>query len=416
MILATRCRAPARFGSLAAAVALFLSTTLGCGGAGGLMTGADASEPALLVALAVLDTEGGRPRPLPARLGILTRGTEGWKHRFIDDADSNVFHKAMAYGTRGAAAGVLTLGGSSAAVKLWRPDGTVNTLWQEDFGGSFSRMRDAEVGDIYGDGRDAIAVATHDQGIVAVLHPNDAGGFDVTELDREADTIVHEIELGDLDGDGVVEIYATPTAPNQVDGTAQPGKVVRYVPALGPARVEVADLGRRHAKEILVADIDDDGRDELYVSVEAVAGGRVEIRRYVADTDPSSGELIATLDDRLCRFLTAGDVDDDGGKEIVAATAKSGLWLLRPGEDGWSKELIDAGSSGFEHASILLDLDEDGRDELYVASDEQGELRRYTFDGTSWQHEVLLKYTDGLDRFTWNIMPAPASLLPDGPE
>ena len=70
-------------------------------------------------------------------------------------------------------------------------------------------------------------------------------------------------------------------------------------------------------------------------------------------------------------------MDGDGKKEMVAAASKSGLWLLRPRKDRWDKELIDAGSGGFEHASILLDLDGDGRDELYVASDNQREVRRY---------------------------------------
>ena len=44
----------------------------------------------------------------------------------------------------------------------------------------------------------AIAVATHDQGVVAVLRPDGSAGFSTDELDTEADTIVHEIELGDL--------------------------------------------------------------------------------------------------------------------------------------------------------------------------------------------------------------------------
>ena len=371
--------------------------------------------PSLLLALAVLDTEDGAPRPLPARLGILTQTANGWHHRFIEDSDSNVFHKALSYGgPGGGVTGVLTLGGTEAVVKLWGPDGSVQRLWEADFGGAFSRMRDAEVGDIYGDGNASIAVATHDQGVVAVIRPDGGGGFTVHELDREPDTIVHEIELGDLDGDGVVEIYATPTAPNQVDGTPQPGKVVRYVPAVGESRVLVADLGLRHAKEILVDDLDGDGRDELYVSVEAVSGGKVEIRRYLTGTDPAAGEIVATLDDQLCRFLTVGDVDGDGTKEMVAAAMRSGLWLLRPGEDEWSKELIDADSSGFEHASILLDLDSDGRDELYVASDDQHQVRRYVYNGSSWTRDVILEYADDLGRFTWNIMLAPAGVLPPG--
>ncbi len=367
--------------------------------------------PSLLLALAVLDTVDGAPRPLPARLGILTQTADGWTHRYIEDPDSNVFHKAMAYAPEGGASAVLTLGGTAAMVKLWGADGEATTLWEEDFGGAFSRMRDAEVGDIYGDGSVAIVVATHDQGVVAVIRPDGSGGFSVHELDRQPATIVHEIELGDLDGDGVLEVYATPTAPNQVDGTPQPGKVVRYVPATGEGRVVVADLGRRHAKEILVDDLDGDGRDELYVSVEAVSGGQVEIRRYLAGTDPAAGETVATFDDQLTRFLTVGDIDGDGNKEMVAATSHRGLWLLRPGAGEWSKELIDANSSGFEHASILLDLDGDGRDELYVASDNQNQVRRYVFDGSGWQSEVILEYTDDLGRFTWNIMPAPAGLL-----
>ena len=366
----------------------------------------------LVLAIAALgENEAGAPQPLPARMGILTRQGDHWEHRYIEDPSSNVFHKVMAYPGPAGTGGVVTLGGTKAAVKLWRA-GRSETLWEADFGGRFSRMRDAEIGDIYGDGKQSIAVATHDQGVVAVLRPDDSGAFSVELLGESPDTIVHEIELGDLDGDGTMEIYATPTAPNRLDGSQQPGKVVRYIPSRGEGPVEVVDLGRRHAKEILVADIDDDGRDELYISVEAVAGGKVEIRRHMTGADPGSSDVVARLDDRLCRFLTVGDVDGNGEKEMVAATHKSGLWLLTPGSDGWRKKLITADSSGFEHASILLDLDGDGRDELYAASDDQKEVRRYTLTETGWQRETLVKYTDGLARFTWSIMPVPTALLP----
>ncbi len=374
----------------------------------------DKLDRALVLAMAVLGkNEDGSPKPLPARAGILAREEGEWRYRYFEDEDSNVFHKALPYGTEG----LLTLGGSKAAVKLWRPDGKTETLWEADFGGKFSRMRDAEVGDLYGDGKLSIAVGTHDQGVVAVLRPDGSGKFSVDELDRTPDTIVHEIELGDLNGDGVLEIYATPTAPNKVDGTPQPGSVVRYVPAARDADrgpFEVADLGSRHAKEILVADVDGDGRDELYVSVEAVSGGTVEIRRYDADTDPKAENVVVRLDDKLCRFLTAGDVDGNGTKEIVAATHKRGLFLLRPGSP-WRTDLIASDSSGFEHAAILADLDSDGRDELYVASDDQAEVRRYDWTAEGWKKEMLVKFDDGLGRFTWNLTFAPVSLLPPGP-
>ncbi|UCE86734.1 MAG: VCBS repeat-containing protein [Deltaproteobacteria bacterium] len=364
------------------------------------------------------------PVPQPARLDILTRRGGRWEHRSIEDPDSNVFHKAMVYEPPQGGPGILTLGGTGAYLKLWRVGAEPETLWTKDFGGKFSRMRDAEIADLFGDGTPSIAVATHDQGVVATVRPSAGGGYEVTEIDAEPDTFVHEIEIGDLDGDGTLEVYATPSEPNRLDGTPQPGKVVRYVPARGEGRVVVADLGSRHAKEILVDDLDGDGRDELYVAVEAETEGQgaslrilhpVEIRRYDADTDPSGGRVVASLDDRLCRFLTLGDVDGDGRREMVAAAFRSGLWLLRPGaEPGAEFEvtLIDRNSSGFEHAAILTDLDGDGVDELYVASDDQGEVRRYVWNGSGFDREIIFARAVPRSVFTWNIMPVPLELIP----
>ena len=87
-------------------------------------------------------------KPGPARLDILTREGAAWKTETIEDAQSNVFHKAMMLTPRGQAPGILTLGGSGAYLKLWRrAKGKLrpSTLWQAEFGGKFNRMRDAEV-------------------------------------------------------------------------------------------------------------------------------------------------------------------------------------------------------------------------------------------------------------------------------
>jgi hypothetical protein len=269
-----------------------------------------------------------------------------------------------------------------------------------------------------------LAVATHAQGVVATLRPDGSGGFSATELDREPNTFVHEIEIGDVNGDGVLEVYATPSEPNRLDGTPQPGAVVRYVPAKGEGRFVVADLGDRHAKEVYVDDVDGDGTDELYVVVEGTTDPKtgsldqgVEIRRYDADTDPKAGVVIAEIRDRLCRFLTSGDIDGDGKKELIAAAFQSGIWLLRPGANAkqkWKVTSIDRNSGGFEHAAILADLDGDGTAELYVASDKHSEVRRYAWDGKKLAREVIYKRASAGGGFTWNIMPVPVSLVPKG--
>ncbi len=364
--------------------------------------------------------------PQPAKLIMVARRGGQWESRELVDPDSNVFHKAMLYTTPAGQSGVLTLGGTAAALKFWQKGAEPQTLWTKDFGGKFSRMRDAEVGDLFGEGSADIAVATHDQGVVALVSPQADGSFSVTEIDQKPNTFVHEIEIGDMDGDGTLEIYATPSAPNKMDGKPQPGSVVRYVPSqkgtetVGEGTVEgpvvegpvvVADLGDRHAKEILVEDMDGDGVDELYVSIEEPT----EIRRYLSGTDPAGGTLVTKLDDKLTRFLTAGDVDGDGKLELVAAGYKSGLWLLTPGanqEDSWQKTSIDTESGGFEHASVLTDLDGDGKDELYVASDTHGELRRYIWTDSGISREVIYKHEVRGSALVWNVMPIPVEHIP----
>ena len=382
----------------------------------------DSLPNGIVLGLAQFKTEAGKPVPGAARLEFLYRSKGDWRTSALEDPESNVFHKAMVYpGEDGPV--LLTLGGTEAIVKLWTLEDSAleaTELWRKDFGGKWSRMRDAEVADVYGADENAIAVATHDQGVVAVLRPS-PDGFSVVELDSEAETFVHEIEVGDLNGDGKVEVYATPSEPNKLDGSVQKGAVVRYVPEAGEGRVVVADLGDRHAKEILVEDVDGDGTDELYVAVEGHVGEfkelvhPVEIVRFDANTPADGGTVIASIDDRLTRFLTAGDIDGDGKKELVAAAFSSGLWLLRPQEDPlaeWEATLIDKNSGGFEHASILTDLDGDGADELYVASDKHKEVRRYVWDGKKLVREVIYVRPDDRPIFTWNLMPVPRELIP----
>ncbi len=388
----------------------------------------------LLVATSV--TTGEDEAPIGARLERLRLVDGAWIREPLDDPDSAVFHLARAWDPPGPTPpSIVTLGGTAASVKLWRPGARgaleATVAWRADFGARSSRMRDAEIGPVYGDAPapgglvgDVLVVGTHDEGVVAVLSPRaDGAGFEVTELDRRSSTFVHEIELGDLDGNGVLEVYAARSSPNSlVPGVEQPGSVARYVPAAGRGPEVVVDLGRRHAKELLVDDVDGDGRDELYVVVEARTTGSadalaiaepVEVRRFVAG-GPPEGTLVATLDDRMTRFLVAGDLEGDGRRELVAATFSTGLHRLDPGEDPrapWRRRAIEEDSGGFEHATLLADLDGDGADELYVADDASGELRRYvtTPDGTSRE---VIRRVPPRSVITWSIAPAPRSLTP----
>jgi hypothetical protein len=348
----------------------------------------------------------GKPRPGPARLEILRKSGEEWIRTRLEDGDSNVFHKAMPYD-----GGILTIGAENASLKKWTfSDGkwTQDLLWTKSWGGKFNRLRDIEIGDVDGDGKDEFVIATHDAGVVAVLHPDE--GNRVEELDQKADTFVHEIEIGDVDGDGKLEFFATPTDRNKAN-QSQGGSMVMYRwDGNAFVRSMVDPFGKTHAKEILAADIDGDGISELFSVVEAETIGKtivkpVEVRQYSVTADGGfSPSVIATIDDRQMRFLVPGDFDHDGTIELVAAAMKSGLWLLDPGENGWEVTSIDSESSGFEHTSYGADLDGDGKLELYVASDDQGEIRRYLWNAsTSSFGRTKVADIPG-STITWNIV------------
>jgi hypothetical protein len=262
---------------------------------------------------------------------------------------------------------------------------------------------------------DVFVVGTHDVGEVTLVVPGAEPSS--VELDRGTNTLVHEIELGDADGDGALEVYATRSPPNTlVAGIEQPGVVVRYEPRTGRT-TQLLDLAPRHAKEILATDLDRDGRDELYVVVEALLGADVEGRSTIVEpveilrlgaSDPPGGTRIATLPDRQTRSLVACDLDADGVDELVAGAFSSGLWRiqLRAGADGIGVESelepIDTSSGGFEHAVLCVDLELDGRDDLVVADDASGEIRRYTRRGDVFERAVIHRRAPG-SAITWNI-------------
>ena len=354
--------------------------------------------------------ENGQTRSIPgaAKLTLVQRTSRGWEASILEDSQSNVFHKALWFEPSEGLSGILTIGANMAALKLWQfkeNNWRDSILWNPVFGGAQNRLRDFEIGDVTGDGIQDLVIATHDQGIVAVLQWV-KGKWEVTELDRTPDIFVHEIEIGDVNSDGIQEFFATPSAPNRLDGTPQPGKIIMYrFDGEYFVRSIVEELPRRHVKEILTADVNGSGYPDLFAAIEGEMSmihgqptllDNVKIKQYRWEGGLLSGRVIADLPDMLCRYLTAGDVDADGIIDIVASTMSSGIWILRQKGDGdWEKKLIDGDSSGFEHATLITDINGDGKQEIIVASDDQHFLRLYQWDGEIFRREDLVPLEKG---------------------
>lgn len=377
-------------------------------------------SPTLLLAQSQFYKKPGDKKPIPgaALLTIWRQGADGkWTSTKLEDADSNVFHKAMPF-----QGGILTIGAEKARLKKWTfADGkwASETLWApEPWGGKFNRLRDVEVGDVNGDGQDDIVMATHDSGVVAVGSMVD-GKLVVTEMDKKADTFVHEIEIGDVDGDGKNEFFATPSARNQSSGKSQAGQIVMYKwDGTTYVRSMVEDLTDSHAKEILAVNLDPKakkpkttffGSIEAHTEIEngaAVEKSPVEIRHYIPQKDGTfKHEVAATIPNaRQNRFLCPGDFDGDGQIEIMAAAMKTGIYVLEHEKgESWTSTNIESNSSGFEHTCFGADLDGNGTPELYVAADDQKELRRYAWNAETKAYDKTVIGPIQADTITWNM-------------
>jgi len=352
-------------------------------------------------------------KPQPAKMVVYANSGDEWFAEEILDKDSNVFHKGMAWRD-----GILTIGAMKAKAKHWTRgddgDWSAETIWEQSWGGKFDRLRDVELGDLDGDGKDEMALATHDMGVVAVGDEGDDGTWTFQEYDKKDDTFVHEVEIGDVDGDGKLEFYVTPSARNKSSGESQPGGVARYDHQGGKyVKSTVVWWDESHAKEILVTDTNGDDTDELYVVKEGHVVKQGKKTKLVDPVtvvrmDTKNGKKwketpVATLEgEKQMRFVVPGDVDGDGAIEIVAAGMDTGLYVLQPGDDGtFTPELIDKNSGGFEHATHVADLDGDGTLEIYVASDKQRQLRRYVWEGGKWNREKIADFPR--NHITWNV-------------
>ena len=295
---------------------------------------------------------------------------------------------------------VLTFEAENGALKWAVPLSESGTIHKENLA----------VGDIDGDGKKEVLVAPSAGGFTKVIVLNGTDGTKKQEysVSQEPNEACEALNVGDINGDGMDEIvvgltkslvalngegsilWSTPTSypvrfitlgDVNSDGRKEviaatndkgwlslfPNHGIVYVLSGGGKLLWTYDSARNEVFSILVADVDDDGQNEVVLAAGYDA---------VVLSDSGGSEWSFTIPGRLedapfrVRTAAAADVDNDGSTELLVGAVN--VYLLEAGGSiDWSFE------NGFTVSRIVSgDINGDGLDEV-VAGDE---YKLYVYD------------------------------------
>jgi len=234
--------------------------------------------------------------------------------------------------------------------------------------------------DLDADGDQDILVAPNDSWVSHFLNDGN-GGF--VRNQTNYGTVLHAIQVSDIDGDSYQDIVYSNEAQTWVKKRATSGYMppVGYAGGAGPGGLLLADLNADGLQDLVTAD-PHSTHSAMYVRLGIGAGRFGSRTQYVGSSGGPS------------RALSAADLDGDSHLDLVAVT-NSDLMILRGRGNGSfdSWQQFPAGP-----ASILsADFDQDGRLDLGLAGYQEGEH--------SWS-TILLGNGDG----TFGSLPQPSPM------
>lgn len=245
-----------------------------------------------------------------------------------------------------------------------------NPGWQPHaIGEAKDAVKDLSLGDFDGDGRLDLAVLTFDEENLRIHHQQADGSFRMVQ-DITYDGLHEGMDLGDLDGDGDLDIAANGLVFSNPGGDLTAEWTITSID--DKWHKQAGDWSANGTKHF-VADVDDDGIPEVFIS-HSERGG-YPLSYYSRQTDGSWAETVLVDSLPAAHTLQVFDMDGDGDMDVVTGVNRARavnlepkvtdfpvMVLLNDGAGGWERRMI--GDEGIYNGRVA-DFEGDGDYDLF---------------------------------------------------
>lgn len=237
-------------------------------------------------------------------------------------------------------------------------------------------VKDLSLADFNSDGRIDLAVLTYAEANLRVFRQDKDGSFTLV-VDRSESGLHEGMDTGDLDGDGDTDIAANGYVFFSPGGDLDSQWAMEVVDAKW--HNQTGDWSRNGTKHAC-ADLDGDGRNEIFISHSERAG--YPVSWYQRQADGTWTEHVILPEAAACHTLQVADMDLDGDLDVVAGinwgravnieVEEFPIWVVLNDGDSESWTPVEIAAGGIYNGRVA-DFEGDGDADLFRLSQHQAE-------------------------------------------
>ncbi len=236
-------------------------------------------------------------------------------------------------------------------------------------GESKDYIKDVSLVDLNKDGKLDLVGISFDGSYVIIYEQIDPDNWEVTQL-LEAPNIHEGMDVGDLNGDGFIDIAANGYWAENPEGDMNGDWTLKVIDSIWHS--QTGDWSRNATKHFC-ADIDLDGKSEVFISHSERAGYPVAYYKLI-DEERNLWKKHIILDELpAAHTLQVADMDNDGDLDVLTGVNRNRAvnidvqeWpviiMINEGSDSWTKIIVDMESIYNGHVG---DFENDGDMDIF---------------------------------------------------